>query len=344
MKKYEQDEHFKHFAKQVENAIAEYGYDPDETLAQRQKQQIEKLVALESEFRYTLINHKWGANVYKDFVSFICDTNRNILSARPYFRERQTTFSEYIAPALKVRNACALYNFNFNTQFILFVMDRRKWAPKSTIRRLAQEIQDLRKEMVETNLPLAISRARLFWNRTPESQLSYMDLVQIASEGLLAGIDKYVLPYGPAFRHMVIGRMVGNFIDQYSETLMHFYPLDRKKIYRANKALARSGDSPDYKKVVEKVNEGTEPSQWTTENEIRGLMAAATSIVSAETPATHGEDEEEEGKLLDNVAAPLTATPEKQMEEAQAQAVVSSAIRLLTRTEQKYLALKGIAL
>lgn len=212
------DEHFKQFASALEGVIEKYGTVED--LYELQRQQLNKLVNLEAEFRDTLQAHKHGSAVYAEFVHFICETKKNILDARPYFRERQKRFTKEISGVFKSRTHEGLYPFRFNYRFILFVMEARKWGKKSKIQTLFDKITALRTEILEINIPLGISRARVFYSRTPKSHLSYMDLIQISIEGLMSGIDKYtpgedgiIIPR--IFRSTVMGRMGGNHISEY---------------------------------------------------------------------------------------------------------------------------------
>jgi len=123
-------------------------------------------------------------------------------------------FTTNIAKALKEESATALYRYHFNYQFVRFTMALRKWPRGGKIRKLAMKIEAIRTEIVEMNMPLAISRARIFWSRTPRSHLTYMDLVQISCEGLMSAVDKFVLPYSTVFRSVAIGRIVGNLIEK----------------------------------------------------------------------------------------------------------------------------------
>lgn len=134
-------------------------------------------------------------------------------------------------------------------------MESRKWGKNCILNTLFQKIKDIRDEMITQNLPLAISRARIFWSYTPESHLSYVDLIDIAAEGLTISVDKYVIPpggYTRIFRSVSIGRMVSGFIEEYSNTLIHFYPNDKNKLYKANKLL-KDKTNIDYDYVSEEL-------------------------------------------------------------------------------------------
>lgn len=344
------DDHFKNFAVTLEHSIGRCGETKD--WFKRQKEQVEQLISLEVQFRKLLVRSTYGKRMYSKFVKFICEEQKNILDARPFFRVRQEVFAAEISKALKARRVRDLYRFPVNYRFILFVMNARPWGAKSPFSVLAAEITRLRQEIVVMNMPLAINRARLFFSRTPKSHLSQMDLIQIASEGLMSGIDKYT-PHGRGvvtkqFRGTAIGRMGGNFIEEYSETLLHFYPVDKRKLYRANKAIGRHAGSIDYEKLAESVNEGPkkigqtpialEEVHKTTPDEIADLMAAA-STVSSDSALPSDPDAPEP---IERFAAPESTRPDVQVEEKDAMDLMARAYADLTVFEQKLLRLKGV--
>lgn len=340
------DAHFRHFASTLEQAIERYGEMDEGQLLARQRNQVETLVALEKEFRQTLIKHPWGPGVYKAFIRFIRDEKRSILAARPYFRERQGVFTKKISKALNRRADRSLYKFHFNFQFILFTIHCFKWPKGGKIVKLAGKIRALRTELVEMNMPLAISRARIFWSRTPKAQLSYMDLVQISSEGLMSAIDKFCLPYSKVFRAVAIGRMLGNFIEQYSETLIHFYPVDKRKIYRANKLMRWFGENVDWERLADGVNKDVDPAHRTNAEDLQGLMAAA-SYVSADTTVTSNDGSQEQvenSRLIDLYIADEDQQPDVLFEKADAYRAMSSAIDQLSLVEKKLLRMRGVSL
>ncbi len=344
-------DHFRSFASALEGVIAQYG-EREGSLYETQKKQIETLVSLENKFRKALIAHLWGPGVYRDFIRYICDERKSILAARPYFRERQKVFTAEISEALKKRADKTLYRFRFNYQFVRFVMGSRQWGKKSKLALLAQEIERVRAEIIETNIPLAISRARIFWSRTQKSHLSYMDLIQIASEGLIAAVDKFVPPFRTVFRSVAIGRMTGNLIEDYSDTMLHFYPVDARRIYRAHKLLGRNIDSViDYDHLAEEVNkkpskkkDGEEvevdEAHKVSSVELADLLAAA-SCVSMDTPAPVDAEVTEH---VERFAAPESSRPDVQVEEEDSMKHLREAISKLTLLEQKLLRLKGVSI
>jgi RNA polymerase sigma factor (sigma-70 family) len=335
----ESSEHFRVFAKNLESAIDRYGDVSEETLYSRQKRQLETLVDLEDQFKACLLHHRWGASSYKLFIKHICDEKRNILAARPFFRERQPVFTGEISKALKAKAYRTLFKFHVNYQFIQFVMKSQKWPVNSKIYKLASEIKKQRIELVEMNMPLAISRARIFWSKTPKSQLTYMDMIQISCEGMLSAIDKYCLPYSTVFRSVAIGRILGNLIEVYSETLLHFYPNDKRKIYRANKLMHKfSGEQTiNYEQLATEVNEGVELPHKTNAAEIAALVAASSCVSTDSSP-----NEENDVPTLSRFIASESTQPDVQVEKTEAMARMNQAIGKLSVIEKKLLRLKGV--
>lgn len=341
------DEHFRSFTQMVERAIARYGDLSEETVLDRQKRQVETLVDLERAFKDQLWLHPAGHKVYEDFIAYIVDEKRNILAARPFFRERQKCFTDNISGCLKNRSAQGLNGYRINYPFIRFAVNRlKKYLTECSAAQpqtdelfsITEQIEELRQEIVELNLPLAISRARLFWSKTPRSQLSYMDLVQISCEGLLAAIDKFVPPFARVFRAVAIGRITGNFIEEYSETLVHFYPSDRRKLYRANK-LAGKKAAPDFELLAEQINAMADTGHRTTPSEIADLMAAA-SCVSTESTVSESDGE----GCTDKCSADDSYRPDVRVEHEEAVGAMLLAVSQLSAFDQKFLKMKGVAL
>ncbi len=345
----ESAEHFQVFASNLEKCIEKYGPGEDESLLERQRRQIKLLISLETKFRKVLLEHRWGPGIYRRFVHFICEERRNILAARPYFRERQTVFTKYISNALKKKRDRSLYRFRFNYMFVLFALRCYRWRAGSEVVALAKQIESIRRELMEMNMPLAISQTRIFWSSTPRSHLSYMDLIQIHCAGLLAAIDKFVpgstrgmtktqaLEEYRKFRAVAIGRMIGDRIEQYSETLIHFYPVDKRKIYRANKRLRRFPDQIDHEALSQLVNaEVDNPAHRTNAAEIADLLASA-SVLSLDA-----ETESEPDGIISRYVDPATEGGEK-IEKADAMIAMQAAIQDLPMMEKKLLRMRGVS-
>lgn len=219
-----------------------------------QKEQVEELMKAEIMFKETILRYKQSVEVYKKFLQHIRIKQKNILLARPYFRESAITFSKKITPAIKDANIQVLFTFNINYQLIKFIRD--KWLgpfPKRA-ELLFERVHEARNRLINLNMPLAINRAKLFYRKTPKGHLSLMDMIGICAMGLIAGIDKYVGEYRSVFRSVAIGRMVGNLIDEYSSTTLHFYPSDKRILYKAHTLRGRKGID-DVKNLTEAVKE-----------------------------------------------------------------------------------------
>jgi len=346
------ENHFRMFAGNLEAAIKRYEALPEETLLVRQRRQLQLLISLEKKFRTTLIKHPWGPSVYREFMSMILDKKRNILAARPYFRERQSVFASKISRALKKRSDKGLYQFRFNYSFILFVLGAKNWKSNkigAKIVALEKQINAIRMEIMEMNMPLAISQARIFWSNTPKSHLSYMDLIQIHCGGLLVAIDKFVPPDTSdmseeeeleayrKFRAVAIGRMIGDRIESYSETLVHFYPVYKRIIYRALKARRKYGDNVDYARVADDINADMPVKAHQTNPEEIAELLAANSCVSGDVSA------EPDGETtLERYQAQEISQPDLQAEESDAILTMRSKMQDLRLIEQKLLRMKGV--
>jgi hypothetical protein len=353
MARYEVDPHYRLFQAALEKAIAALEKDMPQGLSKRQKRdwflkqqeaQYNELILLENKFRRLLVKTASGRKVYEAFVTHIRDVRRNVLDARPFFRERQETFSEKISDALRRRRPHWLYPFAINYRFVLFALDvLGTRGPRSPFVVLANKIKAIREKMLVLNLPLSISRAKIFRGKTPQAHLSLMDLVQLAYEGEAAGIDKFVGPYGKMLRGVMIGRITGNLIEAYSDTTVKFWPDDRRKLYRANKLVGRSVGPIDYEVLADGINAQVVDGgsgKKTTPTEIASLMAAA-STVSASTPVGNDEDDEATS-VADRFAAPPAWQPDVAVERAEAARAVQDAMHRLPLLDQKLLRLSGI--
>src|ERR1019366_2780321 len=204
-------EHFSLFAKSVEIAIKKYGHSIDEDMTALQKKQVDELAKLEVKFRKALIKDPNGEAAYLAFIAHVLDDKKNILVARPYFRERRSFFASDVSNAIRTRDVNKLQKFHCNYHFITLIAKSLVFGPE--VNELIKKIQEARKKLVVLNLPLVINRARIFWSRTPKSHLSFLDMIQIGTEGLVAAIDKYCGEYSKVYRSVIIGRCVGNLID-----------------------------------------------------------------------------------------------------------------------------------
>ena len=260
------------------------------------RKQVEELLDAEKKFKEVVLKYRQSTEVYKKFLQRVCIQNRNILSARPYFREAAITFSQFITPAIKTGNIEELKKFNVNYQFIKFVKDNWLGPFPKRASELFDRVHKARTILIENNMPLAVNRAKLFYRKTPRSHLSLMDMIGICSMGLAAGIDKWCGSYTPVFRSVCIGRMVGNLIDSYSETMLHFYPSDKRVLYKANSIRGRQGID-EINELAEAINKSFKqdemdgksiPKYEVKAGELSDLMNAASTVSADSTVNDEG--------------------------------------------------------
>ncbi len=287
----EYDDSFQKFAVEVTRCIKNNKDDSD------QKEQVETLLATEEMFKNKILDYKQSTKVYQKFWNKVCKTNKNILSARPYFRETAVTFSKKITPAIKVTDLATMKTFGINYQFIKFIRENWEGPFPERAEELYHKVYKARQILIENNMPLAINRAKLFYRKTPKSHLSLMDMIGICSMGLAAGVDKWTGKYSPVFRSVCIGRMVGNLIESYSNTMLHFYPSDRRILYKAHTIRGRRGIE-EINELTDAVNQSFKddgaagksmPKGEVTVSELSYLMSAA-STVSADSTVSDNEE------------------------------------------------------
>lgn len=261
-----------------------------------QQEQVEELLDAEKKFKETILKYRQATEVYKKFLQKVCIQNKNILSARPYFRETATSFSKNITPAIKEENIEVLKTFDINYQFIKFIKESWLGPFPKRAEQLFDRVHKARTVLIENNMPLAINRAKLFYRKTPKSHLTLMDFIGICSMGLAAGIDKWCGTYSPVFRSVCIGRMVGNMIDSYSETMLHFYPSDKRVLYKAHTIRGRRGID-EINELTNAVNKSfkedelegkTIPKNEIGVSELSSLMNAASTVSADATVNDEG--------------------------------------------------------
>lgn len=308
-----------------------------------QKEQVEELMRAEIMFKETILKYRQATEIYKKFLQHIRIKQKNILSARPYFRESAVSFSKKITPAIKAEDIETLKTFDINYQLIKFIRDNWLGPFPKRAEQLFERVHIARDRLINLNMPLAINRAKLFYRKTPKSHLSLMDMIGICSMGLIAGIDKYVGEYRSVFRSVAIGRMVGNLIDEYSSTTLHFYPSDKRILYKAHTLRGRKGID-DVKELTEAVKEAFKtdalegksvPKMKIDVGELSALMSAA-STCSADATVN------DEGFGVYS----FTLDPNQDIEEAYINRETSNnmltSIRKLPIIYRKVLRLKGI--
>lgn len=308
-----------------------------------QSEQVESLIEFEKKFRDSIWKYpKQCREIYKKFILLVLIENGNVLSARPYFRERSEVFNANISPAIKNGEIEILKQYHFNFPLIKYIRDNWKGAFPEKCENLYKKTEAARNKLIENNMPLAINRAKLFQRKSREAHLTLNDFIGMAADGLISGIDKYVGAYTKVFRSVCIGRMTGNMIEENNQSLIHFYPSDKMVLYRAKQFQSRNkiedpaelmkainGSLDDDKKEGRKIYR-----KKINESEFSNLMAAS-SIMS--TTMDDGE-----GGSYNSYDTMSVEDTEDRIEKRQAMSAMVKSAKSLPVLELKVLRLKGI--
>lgn len=207
-----------------------------------QQQLMEALFDLENKFVKIIADKKWDAIIYPSFVKFIVEDKRNILAARVYFRERQSTFTKDMSKIFKDSSMhLNIGNFKINYEFVNWVCKNFPAAKYKSLHLLKIEIVKIRQVLAMKDVFLALNRARLFWGKTANNSLQYMDIVQDCVHGYLVAVDKFSPPFTNTFRAVAIGRMLLLMLVDNNATMLRLPPTDQRILYRINNARYREG-------------------------------------------------------------------------------------------------------
>lgn len=334
MAAFERDPHFEKWTESLTKRIK--SRHRSSILAQ--KESVERLIQLEIQFRELLKLHPGFDDVCQAFFDRIYKEHKNLLLARPYFRERDTYFREHISCVFRDRQIQRIAEFHLNGCFVQWYMNKFGTAHAGEITDKCKELLDQRQKIIEENIPLAISRARLFWKKTQKSQLSYMDLMQIANGGLIAAVDKFVLPYSARFRAVIIGRITGDLISSYSRPVLGFASKDKRRLYHAHKAIRFASSIDD---LVERTNSKLPADHQIGREDLEQLVNAA-SHVSLDSPI-YGEEKtaRPSGSFVGTLKADDMTRPDIICEQNDTSAKLLEAVRKLPILLQKVLVMKG---
>jgi len=308
-----------------------------------QKEQVEELVLAEKLFKEEILKYKYSSQVYKRFIQKIRVEDHNILYSKPYFRESSTTFSQKITPCLKKEDIEGLKKFDINFQLIKFIKTNWRGPLGAKAEKLYQRVYRAREVLMENNLPLAINCAKLFYRKVPKSSLTLSDMISSAAMGLSSAVDKYTGKYTEVFRSVILGRATGNLIRDYSATALHFYPSDRRVMYKANSIRGRQGITDIYE-LTAAVNESflndskegkNVPKGQVQVSDLQALMNAA-SIVSVEATIS------EEGFGAYDYTPDEKSNAEESMIHLETNEKIRKLILELPPIHRKVLRLKGV--
>jgi hypothetical protein len=305
----------------------------------QQKEQVERMMELEQIFRQTICLYKQSDRIYQKFLIYIKIEKGNILSARPYFRENSKNFGLHISPAFKIDDTDSIKNFHINYKFMVFVLKNWRGALPKKAQEAWEEHQQVRLRIIENSMPLAINEAMKFFKATPRSHVTLLDIINASISGLAAGVDKWAGPFSTVFRSVCIGRMKSNIMDIYNQTFLHYYPSDKKIIYKANLLKSRQGIQ-DPKLLTTLINEYLKDGgdqRELTQSELEQLLNGA-SMVSVEF-----DSDDSEGNIYDTYVDE-TSYLEENAERTDTLTKVFAACETLTIIEKKIIKLKGVDL
>jgi hypothetical protein len=306
---------------------------------EKQKSQVERMMELEEIFRKTINSYKQSDKIYQKFLMFIKIEKGNILMARPYFRENSKTFGEFISPAFKADDTENIKNFHINYKFIVFII--KNWRgnlPKKAVQAW-DEHQLVRQKIIENSMPLAINIAMKFYKATPKNHLGLMDMISSSVSGLCTGTDKWVGPFRTVFRSVCIARMKSNIMDLYNQTSLHYFPSDKKIIYKSNLLKSRE-KIEDPELLLEAINhylKEADDKRVLKDYELNDILNGS-NVCSVET------ETDDEGFTIYDTFVDDTSNVEKNVAKRDALKVVLLACKELKIIEQKVIKLKGVDL
>lgn len=247
MSKYNTSNHYLKFLSELNGGLLDQkNFDVNEEL--------DKLFKLEDRCRKILTASKKGIQVYQDFIRHITDVERNILASRIFFREREVTFCRNIPNLIRKRDAKGLSEFAINYKFLQWALSNSKVPQQKKMQEMFDEICRIRQRILEQSLPLVINRSRLFQVRTRKFESDAVEFIQVASEGFLSAIDKYVPSKGGNFNGVAVGWMQAKLMAESAEGFLKLSIKERRILYRANLAMYRHGFE-DINKILAFVRE-----------------------------------------------------------------------------------------
>lgn len=333
--------HFRFFADQVKQNVHQWSSLPKSKFIEKQAEFVDGLFALEQDFKKELKNNNLEELAFETFYNYIVNERRNLLAVRPFFRERADVFVNGLITLIKNKQYEQVFKYNINYLFIKLLVERLGFKQYPQILEIIKNIDIIRNKLVLMNLPLVISRARVFYSRNPRSSLTFMEMVQIGVGGLINAVDKYCGAYDRVWCSVALGRLHGDLIGNNSDTVLHFYPEDRKRIYRINKFFTRnSREEFDEDELLKQVNEEVEEKDKADIDKVRELMYAVT-LVSVDTRPPL-DDEKVGNDNITKMAAPEELRPDNLVEIGEGFVKMRNNYKDLTVFQKKILKLKGI--
>ena len=240
---------------------------------------LDKLFALETEFRLILRSSAKGRKVFAKFINYIVKIEKNILAARIFFREREPVFFKFIPDCIRNNDAEALSEFNINYKFISWSITNTNLPQKKKMISIYNQLVSVRNHIVEQSLPLIVNRSRLYQAKTRKFKEDALEFIQTATEGFLAALDKYELAPQNNFKGVAVGRMQAQLMADHSNTVLKFSLRERRILYRANVAMYRFG-MKSIKEIFAFVKQSYPDADIST---LEKIIVSSNSVVSMET-------------------------------------------------------------
>lgn len=302
-------------------------------------QMINDLLKAEDEFKKLLVSSGRSKEVYEKFMDFILDKKigkGNMLSARAYFRERQTTFTKEMFPIFKVKKPAKLVKFKVNYKFCKFVIDMLPANENQEIYKKFNEITYLRNMIIENTIPLGINRAHLFYKYNKNSKISFDDVEQSAQEGIIIAVDKFVPKDGKTksnrdFNGVSIGRMALEMRDSGSQTDVKFTPFENRLLYRIRlfkKSHIDYTDDDLHQFVIE-----SKVFRKVTKSQIQNLINAAENVISLDY------NEDGANPISDRIGD-SKLNPEEELDKSESEVLIHIGMKSVSILERKVLSLK----
>lgn len=314
----------------------------------QQKYQVEKMQKIENNFKDYINSYKQSDKIYHKFLIFIKIEKGNILTARPFFREKSATFGQKISPAFKEDDTQKLKQFNINYKFMKFIKENWKGNFPARAEKMFKDHGELRQKIIENCMPLAINQAMKFYKSVPkDDSVTLMDMINASMAGLAIGVDKWVGPFRTVFRSVCLGRMKSNIMDLYNQTFLHYYPSDKKIIYKAN-LIKSKNKIEDNTLLLQALNEYLEESgdnRVLTEFQLESILNG-TSYSPIEIPDSDNDNSTGLNVKVNNYDIYIDENSfiEEKVEKIDALKKVIKASSKLNIIEKKVLKLKGIDL
>jgi hypothetical protein len=142
-----------------------------------------------------------------------------------------------------------------------------------------------------------------------------------------------------SFRAVAIGIMSRDRVNDYSQTLVHYYPGDRQIIYWANKMLRKFPEDVDHGIIAEEINKnlsGKKNLKKVSADEVADLLATASTVSADYSTEPDGDT------VVESAFGDESLRPDVIAEQDSAHNSLMDAIPTLALVERKLLALKGI--